>query len=156
MELARRLEPSTFRSVFLVVVGIDSHKRCDCDTLCRSTPSSLTSLPSGSLFAFLCFGDYPDIIACVSVSSNCRLNLSYVTCVARHAHNVAFHKSDLFFICMLRPVSSEIKIDETEIQAAKVRLHLYFKGISSRSFLKRACKTSTGEKHFRLHFTIFR
>jgi hypothetical protein len=60
--------------------------------------------------------------------------LSYVTCVARHAHNVAFHKSDLFFICMLRPVSSEIKIDETEIQAAKVRLHLYFKGISSRFF----------------------
>lgn len=39
----------------------------------------------------------------------------------RHAHNVAFQKSDLFFICMLRPVSSQIKIiDETEIQAAKV------------------------------------
>lgn len=38
----------------------------------------------------------------------------------RHAHKVAFQKSDLFFICMLRPVSNEIKIDETEIQAAKV------------------------------------
>jgi hypothetical protein len=31
---------------------------------------------------------------------------------------------------MLRPVSSEIKIDETEIQAAKVRRHLSSKGIS--------------------------
>lgn len=44
---------------------------------------------------------------------------------ARHAHNVAFQKSDLFFICMLRPVSSQIKIDETEIQAAKVHHLLY-------------------------------
>ncbi|PWA76796.1 Nudix hydrolase 6-like protein [Artemisia annua] len=37
----------------------------------------------------------------------------------RHAHNVAFEKSDLFFICMLRPVSTEIKIDDLEVQAAK-------------------------------------
>ncbi|XP_021969046.1 nudix hydrolase 8 isoform X1 [Helianthus annuus] len=37
----------------------------------------------------------------------------------RHAHNVAFEKSDLFFICMLRPVSSDIKIDDLEVQAAK-------------------------------------
>ncbi|XP_042510888.1 nudix hydrolase 8-like [Macadamia integrifolia] len=37
----------------------------------------------------------------------------------RHAHNVAFRKSDLFFICMLRPLSTEIKVDDLEIQAAK-------------------------------------
>ncbi|KAL7608470.1 nudix hydrolase 8 isoform X1 [Lactuca sativa] len=37
----------------------------------------------------------------------------------RHAHNVAFEKSDLFFICMLRPISTEIKIDDLEVQAAK-------------------------------------
>lgn len=41
--------------------------------------------------------------------------------VYRHAHNVAFQKSDLFFVCVLRPLSNDIKIDETEIQAAKVR-----------------------------------
>lgn len=40
----------------------------------------------------------------------------------RHAHHLAFEKSDLFFICMLRPLSHEIKIDEMEIQAAKVQL----------------------------------
>ncbi|KAI7725394.1 hypothetical protein M8C21_014910 [Ambrosia artemisiifolia] len=39
----------------------------------------------------------------------------------RHAHNVAFEKSDLFFICMLKPVSSEIKTDDLEVQAAKVK-----------------------------------
>ncbi|KAL6984712.1 nudix (nucleoside diphosphate linked moiety X)-type motif 8 [Sarracenia purpurea var. burkii] len=38
----------------------------------------------------------------------------------RHAHLVAFEKSDLQFVCMLRPLSSDIKIDEKEIQAAKV------------------------------------
>ncbi|CAN6238847.1 unnamed protein product [Urochloa humidicola] len=37
----------------------------------------------------------------------------------RHAHNVAFQKSDLFFICVLRPLSDDIRIDEAEIQAAK-------------------------------------
>ncbi|KAK7386265.1 hypothetical protein VNO78_26377 [Psophocarpus tetragonolobus] len=37
----------------------------------------------------------------------------------RHAHNVAFEKSDLFFICMLRPLSSEIVSDDLEIAAAK-------------------------------------
>ncbi|KAM3389011.1 hypothetical protein ACQJBY_011257 [Aegilops geniculata] len=48
------------------------------------------------------------------------IDTEFVDVVAfRHAHNVAFQKSDLFFICMLRPLSSAIKIDETEIQAAK-------------------------------------
>ncbi|KAK4262567.1 hypothetical protein QN277_028114 [Acacia crassicarpa] len=37
----------------------------------------------------------------------------------RHAHNVAFQKSDLFFICMLRPLSSNIVVDGLEIEAAK-------------------------------------
>ncbi|XP_031504483.1 nudix hydrolase 8-like isoform X2 [Nymphaea colorata] len=37
----------------------------------------------------------------------------------RHAHCVAFEKSDLFFICMLKPLSTQITIDELEIQASK-------------------------------------
>lgn len=37
----------------------------------------------------------------------------------RHVHNVAFEKSDLFFICMLKPVSTHIMVDDHEIQAAK-------------------------------------
>ncbi|XP_062073912.1 nudix hydrolase 8-like [Humulus lupulus] len=37
----------------------------------------------------------------------------------RHVHNVAFEKSDLFFICMLRPLSTQIVVDDLEIQAAK-------------------------------------
>ncbi|TKY70799.1 Nudix hydrolase 8 [Spatholobus suberectus] len=37
----------------------------------------------------------------------------------RHEHNVAFEKSDLFFICMLRPLSAEIIVDDLEIEDAK-------------------------------------
>lgn len=37
----------------------------------------------------------------------------------RHAHHMAFEKSDLFFICMLRPLSAHIIVDDLEIQAAK-------------------------------------
>ncbi|KAJ8479633.1 hypothetical protein OPV22_023360 [Ensete ventricosum] len=37
----------------------------------------------------------------------------------RHAHQVTFEKSDLFFVCMLKPLTSEITIDEREIAAAK-------------------------------------
>ncbi|XP_073278630.1 nudix hydrolase 8-like [Primulina huaijiensis] len=37
----------------------------------------------------------------------------------RHVHKVAFEKSDLLFVCMLKPLSFDIKIDENEIQEAK-------------------------------------
>ncbi|KAF2285183.1 hypothetical protein GH714_038973 [Hevea brasiliensis] len=37
----------------------------------------------------------------------------------RHAHLVAFEKSDLLFVCMLKPLSCEITVDEKELQAAK-------------------------------------
>ncbi|KAF3448279.1 hypothetical protein FNV43_RR08992 [Rhamnella rubrinervis] len=48
------------------------------------------------------------------------IDTEFVEVIAfRHAHNVAFEKSDLFFICMLRPLSSQIIVDDLEIQAAK-------------------------------------
>ncbi|KAG6413894.1 hypothetical protein SASPL_126609 [Salvia splendens] len=37
----------------------------------------------------------------------------------RHVHRVAFEKSDLLFVCMLKPLSLEIQIDENEIEDAK-------------------------------------
>lgn len=37
----------------------------------------------------------------------------------RQSHDAAFGKSDLFFLCMLRPTSTEIVIQESEIEAAK-------------------------------------
>ncbi|GAV85047.1 NUDIX domain-containing protein, partial [Cephalotus follicularis] len=48
------------------------------------------------------------------------IDTEFVEIIAfRHAHNVAFDKSDLLFVCMLRPLSTQIKIDGLEIQAAK-------------------------------------
>ncbi|KAJ7003453.1 hypothetical protein NC653_008619 [Populus alba x Populus x berolinensis] len=43
----------------------------------------------------------------------------------RHAHNLDFDKSDLFFVCMLKPLSAQIKVDDLEIQAAKVSTSPY-------------------------------
>ncbi|XP_057816556.1 nudix hydrolase 8 isoform X4 [Cryptomeria japonica] len=39
--------------------------------------------------------------------------------VLRHFHNAPFNKSDLNLICILQPLSFVIKIQETEIEAAK-------------------------------------
>ncbi|KAG4973046.1 hypothetical protein JHK87_029867 [Glycine soja] len=48
------------------------------------------------------------------------IDTEFVEVIAfRHARNVAFEKSDLFFICMLRPLSAEIIVDDPEIEAAK-------------------------------------
>lgn len=44
----------------------------------------------------------------------------YIFSSARHAHLVAFDQSDLLFVCMLKPLSYEVTIDDKEIQAAKV------------------------------------
>ena len=48
------------------------------------------------------------------------LSLFFWLQLQRHAHLVAFENSDLLFVCMLKPLSFEITIDEKEIQAAKV------------------------------------
>uniref|UniRef100_A0A7N0UD97 Nudix hydrolase domain-containing protein n=1 Tax=Kalanchoe fedtschenkoi TaxID=63787 RepID=A0A7N0UD97_KALFE len=37
----------------------------------------------------------------------------------RQSHQVFFGKSDIFFVCMLRPISHNIQIQESEIEAAK-------------------------------------
>ncbi|KAH7687560.1 Mn(2+)-dependent ADP-ribose/CDP-alcohol diphosphatase protein [Dioscorea alata] len=48
------------------------------------------------------------------------IDTEFVEVVAfRHAHQVAFEKSDLLFICLLRPLSNQIEVDGLEIQAAK-------------------------------------
>ncbi|XP_010275413.1 PREDICTED: nudix hydrolase 8-like [Nelumbo nucifera] len=48
------------------------------------------------------------------------IDTEFVEVIAfRHVHHVAFGKSDLFFICMLRPLSTQIIVDDMEIQAAK-------------------------------------
>lgn len=52
----------------------------------------------------------------------------------RHAHQVAFEKSDLFFICMLKPLNTQIAIDDLEIQAAKVFRRTNYNHISTYLF----------------------
>ena len=40
----------------------------------------------------------------------------------RQSHKLFFQKSDLFFICMMHPLSSDIKKQDLEIEAAQVNL----------------------------------
>ncbi|KAL6903801.1 hypothetical protein ACP4OV_004614 [Aristida adscensionis] len=83
---------------------------------CGSSLDGAWKLPTGFILA----SEEIYTGAIREVKEETGVDTEFVDVVAfRHAHNVAFQKSDLFFICMLRPVSSEIKIDETEIQAAK-------------------------------------
>lgn len=53
---------------------------------------------------------------------------------SRHAHNLVFDKSDLFFICMLRALSSKIVVDDHEIEAAKVRYLLIIRQLEETFF----------------------
>lgn len=40
--------------------------------------------------------------------------------IYRQSHQTFFQKSDLFFICMLRPLSHDIRKQDLEIEAAQV------------------------------------
>lgn len=40
--------------------------------------------------------------------------------VSRQSHKSFFDKSDLFFVCMMQPLSFDIKPQEAEIEAAQV------------------------------------
>ncbi|CAA6670692.1 unnamed protein product [Spirodela intermedia] len=42
----------------------------------------------------------------------------------RQSHRTFFDKSDLFFVCLLRPISFDISVQESEIEAARVDLFL--------------------------------
>jgi len=46
--------------------------------------------------------------------------------INRQSHMSFFEKSDLFFVCLLRPLSPDIQIQELEIEAAKVRMFSVF------------------------------
>ncbi|XP_038982421.1 nudix hydrolase 8-like isoform X1 [Phoenix dactylifera] len=83
---------------------------------CASTFAGLWKLPTG----FILESEEIFSGAVREVREETGIDTEFVEVIAfRHAHHVAFGKSDLFFICMLRPLSSQIKIDELEIQAAK-------------------------------------
>lgn len=43
----------------------------------------------------------------------------------RQSHKSFFQKSDLFFVCMLKPLSTDIKKQEAEIADAKVRKEIF-------------------------------
>lgn len=44
----------------------------------------------------------------------------FIFSICRQSHKTFFDKSDLFFVCLLRPISFDISVQEAEIEAAQV------------------------------------
>ncbi|KAL4178599.1 hypothetical protein AMTRI_Chr13g115890 [Amborella trichopoda] len=83
---------------------------------CSSTFSGVWKLPTG----FVVESEEIFSGAIREVREETGIDTEFVEVMAiRHAHRVAFEKSDLFFVCLLRPLSTQIIVDELEIQAAK-------------------------------------
>ncbi|KAL5815131.1 hypothetical protein ACOSQ3_025925 [Xanthoceras sorbifolium] len=83
---------------------------------CNPSSAGLWKLPTGFIL------ESEEIFkgAVREVKEETGIDSEFVEVVAfRHAHNVAFEKSDLFFVCILKPLSSQIKVDDLEIEAAK-------------------------------------
>ncbi|XVF88662.1 hypothetical protein PTKIN_Ptkin19aG0068500 [Pterospermum kingtungense] len=82
---------------------------------CPCSCSGVWKLPTGYI------NKYEDIFSGVvrEVKEETGVDTVFLEMVAfRHAHRVAFEKSDLLFACMLKPLSSDITVDEKEIQDA--------------------------------------
>jgi ADP-ribose pyrophosphatase YjhB (NUDIX family) len=58
--------------------------------------------------------------ACREVKEETGIETEFVGLLCfRHAHNFQFGKSDLFFVCLLKPLSTEITKQESEIAACE-------------------------------------
>lgn len=53
----------------------------------------------------------------------------------RQAHKAFFEKSDFFILCLLRPLSFDIQIQELEIEAAKVEIFFFLLFFTLTTFL---------------------
>lgn len=83
---------------------------------CASAIDGVWKLPTG----FILESEEIFTGAVREVKEETGISTEFVEVIAfRHAHHVAFQKSDLFFICMLRPLTTHIEIDNLEIRAAK-------------------------------------
>ncbi|KAF8412446.1 hypothetical protein HHK36_000410 [Tetracentron sinense] len=83
---------------------------------CAPANAGLWKLPTG----FILESEEIFTGAVREIKEETGIDTEFVEVIAfRHAHHVAFEKSDLFFICMLRPLSTHIMVDDLEIQAAK-------------------------------------
>ncbi|KAJ1386468.1 NUDIX hydrolase domain [Sesbania bispinosa] len=83
---------------------------------CSPGTSGLWKIPTG--FIHEAEEIYTGVVR--EVKEETGIETEFIEVIAfRHAHHLAFEKSDLFFICMLRPLSSKIIVDDLEVEAAK-------------------------------------
>lgn len=78
----------------------------------RLTPSSWSAWDSGEYNPFY--------IVCHAILISLVFINNHVVSLCRQGHEGHFAKSDLFFVCILRPLSTQIEKQESEIAAAQV------------------------------------
>ena len=72
----------------------------------------------------LAFRYFPHFLLSLNQFSCLVSKIEAIFCVnCRQSHKSYFDKSDLFFVCMLQPLSKEIQPQEVEIEAAQVCFH---------------------------------
>ncbi|KAG5588951.1 hypothetical protein H5410_039465 [Solanum commersonii] len=85
--------------------------------------SGLWKIPTGFIHEFLRQTQSEEIFTGIvrEVQEETGIDTEFVEVMIafRHVHDVAFQKSDLFFVCLLRPLSKQIMVDDLEIQNAK-------------------------------------
>ncbi|XP_037493114.1 nudix hydrolase 8 isoform X2 [Jatropha curcas] len=102
------LEQADFIPIAIQVLVVKEKCPCSC--------SGVWKMPTGYINKF------EDIFSGVirEVKEETGVDTIFLKLVAfRHAHRVAFDKSDILFVCVLKPLSYEITVDEKELQAAK-------------------------------------
>jgi len=78
----------------------------------RFAPKPMWKLPGGTADS----GEDLHQIACREVKEETGVDTEFVGVVCfRHMHNFRYGCSDFYFVCHLRPLTKEIKIDESEI-----------------------------------------
>lgn len=83
---------------------------------CPSHCSGIWKIPTGFMDKFedIFFGAVREVREETGIES-CFLDVV----AFRHAPQVTFEKSDILFICTLKPLSFDISVDESEIEAAQ-------------------------------------
>ncbi|KAL5208900.1 hypothetical protein ABZP36_033335 [Zizania latifolia] len=115
--------PSVLPSASLHQIGVGAFVMNDKNEVlvvkegkCPSHCSGIWKIPTGFIDKF------EDLFsgAIREVKEETGIESCFLDVVAfRHAHKVSFDKSDILFICTLKPLSFDISIDESEIEAAR-------------------------------------
>ena len=109
-----------------------------------STVKRHYKLPGGTIMQ----GEHISDAVCREVleETGIRTEFKYL-CAFRHWHGYRFEKSDIYFVCRLKPLNSDIKIDKSEIEEAIwMPVEKFINSEETRPFNRRIVKSALSGK----------